>query len=67
MRKAFLDLDDNHDGFVEPSDIIRRYGGSIDFVFADLKKIMAENDSTKSGTGRLNYQDFSRWVGGAIH
>jgi len=66
VKKAFLDLDDNFDGFVEAADIIRLYGGSIDFVYADLKKIMQEKDTT-SGTGRLNYSDFSKWMGGAIH
>jgi hypothetical protein len=31
----------------------------------DLKKLMIEKDSKK--VGKLNYEDFSSWVGNSIH
>jgi hypothetical protein len=69
VRKAFLDLDYNHDGFVEPTDIIRMFGFNVEIHFDDLLKIMSEKASTKDANGgvRLNYSDFSKWLGAAIH
>lgn len=33
--------------------------------YHDLRKLILERDS--SGKGRVNYSDFSKWLGGAIH
>jgi len=68
VRKAFLDLDYNHDGFVEPTDIIRMFGFNVEIHFDDLLKIMREKASVQDADGvRLNYSDFSKWLGAAIH
>jgi Ca2+-binding EF-hand superfamily protein len=66
VRKAFLGLDTDYDGFITVEDILRYFGqDSKDFNFNDLKKLILEKDSTK--TGKLGYADFSRWVGNSIH
>lgn len=66
VRKAFLGLDADYDGFITVEDILRHFGqGSKEFNFNDLKKLINEKDST--GQGRLNYADFSKWVGNSIH
>ena len=66
VRKAFLDLDSNHDGFISVEDLIRFFGADNDVSYQDLKKLMQDKDlNTKQGL--LNYQDFSRWVGNYIH
>jgi hypothetical protein len=44
VRKAFLDLDFNHDGLIEVEDIMRFFGPDADFSFKDLKKLMIEKD-----------------------
>ena len=36
VRKAFLSLDDNHDGKIEPKDIIRLFGNSMDINYNEL-------------------------------
>ena len=43
MRKAFLDLDDDFDGFVTVEDILR-YFGSKDLDFKDLTKLIIDKD-----------------------
>ncbi len=67
MRKAFLGLDTDYDGYITVEDILRSFGqeNSRDFNFNDLKKLITEKDS--SGQGRLGYADFSKWVGNSIH
>lgn len=65
VRKAFLELDSDRDGFITIEDILRHFGNEKDLTYNDLKKLMIEKDATK--TGRLNYPDFSKWLGGSIH
>ncbi len=79
VRKAFLGLDTDYDGFITVEDILRNFGGqsqgasknnnetnsSGSFNFNDLKKLMIEKDSQK--VGKLGYADFSKWVGNSIH
>ena len=67
VNKAFLTLDQDHDGWVEPKDIVAVYGAHIDIDYADLVKIMENVSSRKDGTGRINYADFSLWLGNEIH
>jgi len=64
VRKAFLALDTNFDGYVEVEDIMRHFGDDSALNFDDLKKLVMDKDSKKKG--RINYQDFSRWLGSAI-
>jgi hypothetical protein len=59
VRKAFLGLDTDYDGFITVEDILRNFGGqtqgpsknnnetnsSGSFNFNDLKKLMMEKDS----------------------
>ena len=66
VRKAFLGLDTDYDGFITVEDILRYFGqDNKEFIFNDLKKLILEKDSSKKG--RLGYSDFSKWVGNSIH
>ena len=66
VRKAFLDLDTDYDGFITVEDILRYFGNdSKEFNFNDLKKLITDKDS--KGIGKLGYSDFSKWVGNSIH
>jgi hypothetical protein len=76
VRKAFLGLDTDYDGFITVEDILRNFGDQTTghgkdknsgsgINFNDLKKLIMEKDSTK--TGKLGYTDFSKWVGNCIH
>ena len=66
VRKAFLGLDTDYDGFITVEDILRYFGqDSNEFNYNDLKKLITEKDST--GRGMLGYADFSKWVGNSIH
>jgi Ca2+-binding EF-hand superfamily protein len=75
VRKAFLGLDTDYDGYITVEDILRNFGNSsgpafnggagANFNFNDLQKILIEKDST--GQGRIGYADFSKWVGNSIH
>jgi Ca2+-binding EF-hand superfamily protein len=65
VRKAFLALDTDYDGFITVEDILKYFGNETDLNFNDLKKLITDKDS--GGLGRLNYQDFSKWLGAAIH
>ena len=71
VRKAFLGLDTDYDGYITVEDILRNFGNQAsansdsNFNFNDLKKILIEKDSSKKG--KLGYADFSKWVGNSIH
>ena len=39
----------------------------MEINFQDLVKIMAHKSSKKDGSGQLNYNDFSTWLGSSIH
>lgn len=66
MRKAFLDLDYDHDGYISGADIIRFLGQYIQEIdYDDLMKLVSEKDSKK--IGKLNYADFVNWMGVVIH
>ena len=67
VNKAFLTIDQNHDGLIEPKDIVSLYGSHITIEYADLVKIMESVNSKADGSGTLNYNDFSRWMGNEIH
>ena len=67
VRQAFLTMDQDHDGFVDPKDIVALYGAHITINYADLVKIMESVNSKADGSGKLTYADFSKWVGNRIH
>ena len=67
VNKAFLTLDQDHDGWIEPKDLVAIYGTHLTIDYNDLVKIMENVSSRKDGTGRLNYADFSQWMGNEIH
>jgi Ca2+-binding EF-hand superfamily protein len=65
VRKAFLDLDTDYDGYVTVDDILRFFGGEDkELDFKDLTKLIIDKDNKKQG--KINYTDFSKWVGGEI-
>lgn len=65
VRKAFLSLDSDYDGYITVEDILKYFDNEPDINFNDLKKLIVDKDSKRGG--RLGYKDFSRWLGGAIH
>ncbi len=65
VRKAFLDLDSDYDGFVTVEDILRYFGSEDkELDFKDLTKLIVDKDQKRQG--RINYTDFSKWMGGEI-
>jgi Ca2+-binding EF-hand superfamily protein len=71
VRSAFLDLDQNRDGLIEPTDFIKRFGHMFDIQYEYLESILKQNarsETTKSlAPTMINYSDFSRWLGPTIH
>ena len=65
MRKAFLILDTDYDGFITIEDLLKYFANETEIDYDDLKKLINDKDSKKYG--RLNYTDFSRWLGSTIH
>ena len=65
VRKAFLQLDGDHDGYITLEDILKYFGNDTDFHYQDLAKLI--NSKTENGRGYLNYTDFSKWLGTSIH
>ena len=54
VRKAFLDLDTDYDGFISVEDIVRYFGIDTDFSIKDLKKIMMDRDVSHN-SGKISY------------
>ena len=67
VNKAFLTIDQDHDGLINPKDIVSLYGTHIQMEYSDLLKIFEGISSKKDGSGCVNYSDFSRWIGNKIH
>jgi hypothetical protein len=65
VRKAFLYLDTDHDGFLTIEDFLRNFGDIKELNFDDLKKLIDSKSSVKKGF--ITYEDFSGWVGNCIH
>lgn len=65
VRKAFLAIDSEHNGYITVEDMLKHFGNESDINYGDLKKIIYDKDSTKRG--RLGFTDFSKWLGSAIH
>jgi Ca2+-binding EF-hand superfamily protein len=54
VRKAFLDLDTDYDGFISVDDIVRYFGTDTDFSYKDLKKLMKDRDNSNNN-GKISY------------
>lgn len=65
VRKAFLSLDIDHNGFITVEEFLKFFGNDKDINYADLKKIITDKDS--SHQGKLGFTDFSKWLGSSIH
>lgn len=72
VRKAFLDLDTDYDGFITGEDFAGLIGGAKGFDFNLLKMLIKMKTSnsegnTKSGNQpKVNYTLFSKWFGQVI-
>ena len=58
-------MDSDFDGFITVEDILKYFGTDTDLNYNELKKLMNDKDSKK--VGRINYPDFSKWLGNTIH
>jgi hypothetical protein len=45
--------------------MLRFFGNDQGIDYYDLKKLMTEKDS--KNRGKLNYSDFSKWIGSTIN
>ena len=45
VRKAFLALDSDYDGYITVEDILKYFGNETDLNFNDLKKLIVDKDS----------------------
>ena len=65
MRKAFLDNDLNHDGFLTIEEFLDLFFRENELVtYEDMKTLF---DHRASMPGRMSYTDFCQWVGSSIH
>ena len=65
VRKAFLDLDLDYDGYIKPEDIARYFQNESNRIdFNVLKHLIMHKDRSKRG--KLDYTDFSKWLGSSI-
>lgn len=67
VRKAFLDLDQDYDGYITAEDFAKLVGGSsgnAKFDFNVLKILIKMKNAKKAS--QINYTDFSRWFGQII-
>lgn len=64
VRTAFLALDTDYDGYVTVEDILKYFGNEKNLNYNDLNKLIMDRD--EKGQGKLNYKDFSKWLGNQI-
>jgi len=65
IRKAFLDIDMDYDGFITAEDIARQFGKDNQKLdFRILRTLIRNRDSRRKG--KIDFKDFCRWMGGAI-
>jgi len=62
VRRAFLDLDKDYDGFIKAEDIANLLGGNVDLL--DLEGLLKNRDSKRQG--KIDFRDFCRWMGTSI-
>jgi len=57
IRKAFLNLDTDYDGFITAEDIARQFGKDDQKLdFRDLRTLVLNRDSQRKG--KINFKDF---------
>ena len=67
VRKAFLDLDEDFDGYLTAEDFSKLIGGSSSSTKFDYSLVkMLLKLRSKSQLEKINYADFSQWVGSVI-
>ena len=65
IRKAFLDIDMDYDGYITAEDIARQFGKDNQKLdFHDLRTLIKNRDSKRKG--KIDFKDFCKWMGGAI-
>ena len=65
VRKAFLDIDEDYDGFITAEDLARVFGRENKKLdFRDLRTLIKNRDSRRKG--KIDFKDFCKWMGGAI-
>ena len=67
VRKAFLDLDEDYDGYLTAEDFAKLIGGASGSSRYDFNiiKIMV-NMKNKKKNSKINYTEFSQWFGAVI-
>ena len=66
MRKAFLELDEDHAGYITAEELARFLGGSADRNFDfTLMEILIKLKTTGMKT-KVYYKDFCSWLGSSI-
>jgi Ca2+-binding EF-hand superfamily protein len=65
IRKAFLDIDMDYDGFITAEDIARQFTKDNQKLdFRDLRTLIKNRDSKRKG--KIDFKDFCKWMGEAI-
>lgn len=65
VRKAFLDMDKDYDGFINSEDIATYFGkGDKKLDYRDLRMLIKNRDSKRRGL--IDFKDFCRWMGNSI-
>ena len=69
VRKAFLDLDLDYDGFISAEEFAKLIGGSAGstkYDFNLLKMLIKMRSGDKHNVGKVNFTEFCRWFGAVI-
>ena len=62
-----MDLDSDKDGYITVEDFLHNFGEEMKNIdYHDLKKLIWSRSSSKN-RGKVSYEDFSAWLGNAIH
>ena len=66
VRKAFLELDDTHDGYISAEELARFLGATnrSNFDFTLMEILVKMN--TKGMKKEISYNDFCTWFGSSI-
>ena len=46
MRRAFLELDEDHDGLISAEDIMKQFAGENEINYIDVKKLILDKDTS---------------------